>query len=98
MERSLEDSFQLLHMDDVMTDLNTDSAASEEGLAPPRKRRRWRAVLLGLIILVSGMLIGSGGTVFVTHNLSEAVFRDRRCSLAAHCTARRQDANSSPCL
>ena len=69
MERSLEDSFQLLHMDDVMTGLNTDSAGSEERLVPPRKRRRWRAVILGLVILVSGMLIGSGGTVFVMHKL-----------------------------
>lgn len=34
-----------------------------------RKPRRWRAVLLGIVILICGALIGSGVTVIVIHKM-----------------------------
>jgi hypothetical protein len=39
----------------------------------PRKRRRWRTVALGLIILLCGALLGSGATIIVVKHFFDVV-------------------------
>jgi len=51
-----------------MTQHPSESSLSAE-LPPIKKPRRWRAVLLGIIILICGALIGSGVTVIVIHKM-----------------------------
>ena len=48
-----------------MTERNTEISPSNLQLPVPRKRRFWRALLLGMVILLCGMLIGAGVTVIV---------------------------------
>jgi hypothetical protein len=50
-------------VDDVMTGTHPDMSSSALELPIPRKRRPWRTLLLGLVILFCGILIGAGITV-----------------------------------
>jgi hypothetical protein len=43
-----------------MTEFNTESSEPITPKEPVRKKKRWRAILLGLIILASGFLLGAG--------------------------------------
>ncbi|MBI4961670.1 MAG: hypothetical protein HY913_00180 [Desulfomonile tiedjei] len=51
-----------------MTQHPSESSPSSE-LPPVRKPRQWKAVLLGVVILICGALIGSGITVIVVHKM-----------------------------
>jgi hypothetical protein len=48
-----------------MTGQHTEISPSSLELPIPPRRRPWRSLLLGLIILLCGILIGTGGTVIV---------------------------------
>jgi hypothetical protein len=52
-----------LDLDDLMTEAHPDMPSSSLELPVPRKRRPWRSLLLGLVILFCGILIGAGITV-----------------------------------
>jgi hypothetical protein len=48
-----------------MTEPVTQDPVSPDGLTIVSKKKRWRPLLLGVLILVCGIAIGSGGTVVV---------------------------------
>jgi hypothetical protein len=48
-----------------MTEAVTQGPVSPVGLSLASKKKRWRSLLLGILILVCGMAIGTGGTVVV---------------------------------
>jgi hypothetical protein len=52
-----------------MTGSNPDTSSSNLDLPVPRKRRPWRSLLLGLVILFCGILIGAGITVIALHKV-----------------------------
>ncbi len=45
-----------------MTECNPQSPEPITPKPPVRKKRRWRAIVLGLVILVSGFLLGAGAS------------------------------------
>ena len=52
-------------MDHIMILPDPETTSSNLELPLPRKRRPWRSILLGLIILFCGILIGAGVTVIL---------------------------------
>ncbi len=52
-----------------MTEAVTQGPVSPVGLSIASKKKRWRSFLLGVLILVSGMAIGTGGTVVVMKHI-----------------------------
>lgn len=52
-----------------MSETITRSPASSTGDSTRPRRRRWVSILLSLLLLVSGMVIGSGATLIVAHNI-----------------------------
>ncbi|AFM25007.1 hypothetical protein [Desulfomonile tiedjei] len=60
-------------MNDTMSK-EPDITSDVESPGLPPKRRRWRVVLLGIIILVCGVAIGAGGTVVIMrHTVLHAI-------------------------
>jgi hypothetical protein len=58
---------------------------------PTPRRKRWRGVLLGVVILVCGIVIGAGGTVIVVHRaLSHAIHHPEEASERASQRLRRK--------
>ena len=60
-------------MGDIMNDTNAQNpdafADVKSPLGVPPKKRWWRTVLLGIVILVCGVAIGAGGTIVITRHL-----------------------------
>jgi hypothetical protein len=57
-----------------MIELNSESGAQETELLTPPKKTRRRAIILGLVILVSGFMLGAGfTTVFLHHMLHHII-------------------------
>ncbi len=56
-----------------MNQLNTQSFSHSTDSSLPPKRKRWRAVLLGLIILICGFAMGSGVTVIVVRKMAHII-------------------------
>ncbi len=52
-----------------MTEAPSQYPAMNPDLPVAPKRRRWKSVLLGVIILLGGLVIGSGGTLIIVHKL-----------------------------
>jgi uncharacterized protein YneF (UPF0154 family) len=53
------------------TQSSSDYSAKHTLTPPKRKRRRWLHVLLGIIIFILGMIVGSGGTIIAAKNKIE---------------------------
>jgi hypothetical protein len=64
-------------MGDIMNDTisrNPDTLPDIGSPGPTPKKRRWRVVLLGILILVCGIAIGAGGTaVIMRHMILHAI-------------------------
>jgi hypothetical protein len=56
-------------MDVAMSEPHIDAGPSPAPLPVQGKRRRLRSILLGMVILLAGIAIGSGVTLFVVHRL-----------------------------
>ncbi|MEW6347631.1 MAG: hypothetical protein AB1646_01090 [Thermodesulfobacteriota bacterium] len=52
-----------------MTETLSQCSPTGPDLPVAPKRKRWRSVLFGVIILLGGMVIGSGSTLIVLHKL-----------------------------
>ena len=52
-----------------MTEAVTQGPVSPVGLSIASKKKRWRSFLLGILILVCGIAIGTGGTVVVMKHI-----------------------------
>ncbi len=52
-----------------MTEAVTQGPVSPVGLGIASKKKRWRSILLGVVILVCGIAIGAGGTVVVMKHI-----------------------------
>lgn len=52
-----------------MTEFNPESPEPIVPKTSVRKKKRWRAILLGLIILASGVLLGAGVTAVYVHKM-----------------------------
>jgi hypothetical protein len=69
MDGPVDRDLRRFDVDDIMTGTNPDMPSSTLELPIPRKRRPWRSLMLGLVILFCGILIGAGITVITLHKV-----------------------------
>lgn len=58
-----------------MTEHASEKVSPSDKTIAPRKPRRWRAVALGLVILLCGALLGSGATIIFVKHMFEVVHK-----------------------